>query len=73
MRTRHRWCGEPFDILPTRWRRAARRHEVPLYRKDAALSVDETCVVGVGDQGVDRGMVDCVGKFRAGEAEVQRD
>src|ERR1700759_5352364 len=43
---------------------APRRHEVPLYRHDAALSVDETCVVGVGDQGVDRGMVDCVGKFR---------
>src|ERR1700682_5414855 len=49
------------------------RHEVPLYRYDAALSVDETCVVGVGDQGMDGGMVNCIGKFRTGEAEVQRN
>ena len=51
----------------TRWRLAARPHEVPLYRYDAALSVDATCVVGVGDQGMDGGMVNCIGKFRAGE------
>ena len=65
--------AESFDILPIGWRLAARPHEVPLYRYDAALFVDETCVVGVGDQGMDGGMVDCVGKFRAGEAEVQRN